>query len=178
MRMKIFDSALLTLSAVALLWASPAFAQSSQDTAKLKIHVEPKQAYIFVDGTAIRHGSHTIQLTPGDHTVSVHNYGYTAKTQKVDLTNGNETKLNVDLAPYGKDVSGPFADIEFKGDPQAAVLLNGNTPTYFVGHVDEFNWDWIGTSASWCNQEPTTSPSGMKATQSGPETSMQEPDRK
>jgi len=143
MRMKLFDSALLTLSAVSLLWANPAVAQSSQDTSKLKIHVEPKQAYIFVDGTAIRHGSHTIRLTPGDHTVSVHNYGYTAKTQKVDLTSGNETKLNVDLVPYGKDVSGPFADIEFKGDPQAAVLLNGNTPAYFVGHVDEFNWDWI-----------------------------------
>ena len=143
MRMKLFVSALLTLSAFALLWAKPAPAQSSQDTAKLKIHVEPRQAYIFVDGKAIRHGSHTIRLTPGDHTVSVHNYGFTAKTQKVDLTSGNQTRLNVDLQPYGKDVSGPFADIEFKGDPQAAVLLNGNTPAYFVGHVDEFNWDWI-----------------------------------
>ncbi|MGB7264881.1 MAG: OmpA family protein, partial [Terracidiphilus sp.] len=78
-----------------------------------------------------------------EHTLSVRNYGYTAKTQQVDLTSGNETKLNLDLQPYGKDVSGPFADIEFKGDPQAAVLLNGKTPAYFVGHVDEFNWDWI-----------------------------------
>ena len=23
------------------------------------------------------------------------------------------------------------------------MLLNGQTPAYFVGHVDEFNWDWI-----------------------------------
>ncbi len=30
-----------------------------------------------------------------------------------------------------------------KGDERAAVLSNGNTPGYFVGHVDEFNWDWI-----------------------------------
>lgn len=143
MRIKPIHLSMLALSFLALVWLSPAIAQSSQDTAKLKIHVEPKQAYIFVDGKAIRHGSHTIRLTPGEHTISVHNYGYTAKTQNVDLTNGNETRLNIDLQPYGKDVSGPFADIEFKGDPQAAVLLNGNTPAYFVGHVDEFNWDWI-----------------------------------
>jgi OmpA family/PEGA domain len=143
MRMKLSVLTLLTLSTFALLWANPALAHSSQDTAKLKIHVEPRQAYIFVDGKAIRHGSHTIRLTAGDHSISVRNYGYTAKTQKVDLTSGNKTRLNVDLQPFGKDVSGPFADIEFKGDPQAAVLLNGNTPAYFVGHVDEFNWDWI-----------------------------------
>ncbi len=23
------------------------------------------------------------------------------------------------------------------------MLANGTTPGYFVGHVDEFNWDWI-----------------------------------
>ncbi len=40
-------------------------------------------------------------------------------------------------------MSGPFADIEIKGDPRAAVLLNGTTPDFFVGHVDEFNWNWI-----------------------------------
>jgi hypothetical protein len=40
-------------------------------------------------------------------------------------------------------VAGPFGDIEFKGHPRAAVLLNGTTPDYFVGHVDEFDWNWI-----------------------------------
>ena len=34
---------------------------------KLKIHVEPKQAYVFVDGKAIRDGSQTIVLASGDH---------------------------------------------------------------------------------------------------------------
>ena len=32
--------------------------------------------------------------------------------------------------------------IEFKPKGKAAVLLNGTTPGYFVGHVDEFNHDW------------------------------------
>ncbi|MGB0082480.1 MAG: OmpA family protein [Terracidiphilus sp.] len=132
----------LALCASALLWFNPAVAQS-QESAKLKVHAQPKQAYLFVDGKAIRAGSHAIDLTPGDHTLSVRNYGYTADTQKVQLNSGNETKLNVDLHPYGDKVSGPFADLEFKGDRQAAVLLNGATPAYFVGRAGEFDWDWL-----------------------------------
>ena len=40
-------------------------------------------------------------------------------------------------------MSGPFGDIELKGHPRAAVLLNGTTPAYFVGHVDEFDNNWL-----------------------------------
>ena len=40
-------------------------------------------------------------------------------------------------------MSGPFGDIELKGHPRAAVLLNGTTPAYFVGHVDEFDNEFI-----------------------------------
>lgn len=143
MRVKWCGFALLALSASVLFWTNPALAQSSEDTGKLKIDVEPKQAYVFVDGKAIRDGSQTIRLAPGAHSVAVHNYGYTAQTQNVQVTAQKETKLNIDLQRYGDKVSGPFADLEFKGDPRAAVLLNGITPAYFVGHVDEFNWDWI-----------------------------------
>ena len=143
MRMNSCELALLALSASALLWMNPALAQSSQDSGKLKIHVEPKQAYVFVDGKAIRDGSQTIRLAPGSHTVAVRNYGFTPQTQNVQVRAQAETKLNVDLQRFGDKVSGPFADLEFKGDPRAAVLLNGTTPAYFVGHVDEFNWDWI-----------------------------------
>jgi OmpA family len=49
----------------------------------------------------------------------------------------------VKLEPAGGTVAGPFGDVQFKGDPRAAVLSNGTTPAYFVGHVDEFDWDWI-----------------------------------
>ncbi len=142
MRMMLSKMSFLALCASALLWLNPAIAQS-QDSAKLKVHAQPKQAYLFVDGKAIRAGSHAIHLTPGDHTISVRNYGYTANTQKVQLTSGNETKLHVDLHLYGGKVSGPFADLEFKGDRQAAVLLNGATPAYFVGRAGEFDWDWL-----------------------------------
>lgn len=130
-------------SAISYLCAVPAFAQSSQETGKLKIHVDPKQAYIFVDGKAIGDGSQKIELAAGDHKVGVYNYGYIAKLQDVRVGAGETTDLRVSLQSSGDVVAGPFADIEFKGDPRAAVLLNGKTPAYFVGHVDEFDWNWI-----------------------------------
>src|SRR6201997_125053 len=142
MRTKSFVIATL-FSAISYLCAVPAFAQSSQETGKLKIHVNPKQAYVFVDGKAIRDGSQTIELAAGDHKVDVYNYGYLAKTENAHIGAGEATDLRVNLQSSGDVVAGPFADIEFKGDPRAAVLLNGQTPKYFVGHVDEFDWNWI-----------------------------------
>jgi hypothetical protein len=133
---------LLTCFLVLSLATSSAAADSGT-TGKLKIHVSPKQAYVFVDGSAIRDGSQTIKLTPGSHEVSVHNYGYTPVTQSVQIESGKTADLNVDLQKSGGEVSGPFGDIELKGYPRAAVLLNGTTPDYFVGHVDEFDWNWI-----------------------------------
>ncbi len=134
----------LIAMAIATLGAVSAFAQSSQATGKLKIHVTPKQAYVFVDGKAIRDGSQTIELTPGSHEIGVDNYGYLPQTKNVDITAGKTTDLDVTLQASGDKVNGPFGDIELKGHPRAAVLLNGSTPSYFVGHVDEFdnNWGW------------------------------------
>lgn len=143
MRMKSFSFTLFVLSVLVLLWINPALAQSSQDSGKLKIHVEPKQAYVFVDGRAIRNGSQAIRLAPGAHSVDVRNYGYTAQAKDVQVSAQNETKLDVDLQRFGDKVTGPFADLEFKGDRHAAVLLNGTTPAYFVGNASEFDWDWI-----------------------------------
>lgn len=142
MRMMFFKVSFPALCALAILWLNPAITQS-QDSTRLKVHAQPKQAYVFVDGKAMQTGSRAIDLTPGDHTITVRNYGYAANTQKAHLTSGNETRLNVDLHPYGGKVSGPFADLEFKGDHQAAVLLNGSTPAYFVGRAGEFDWDWL-----------------------------------
>lgn len=125
------------------LLALPVFARTDQNTGKLRVHVSPKQAYVFVDGKAIRDGSQTITLTRGSHEVSVRNYGYLPNTQVVSIQVGDTTDINVDLQKSGDKVAGPFGDIEFKGHPRAAVLLNGTTPDYFVGHVDEFDWNWI-----------------------------------
>jgi OmpA family/PEGA domain len=129
----------LTLLVALALSATAVFAQDG----KLKVKVTPKQAYVFVDGKAIREGHQTISLSPGKHTVAVVNYGYKIQTQEVNIDSGKTSDLNVTLEAYGGPVSGPYGDIEFHGDPRAAVLSNGTTPGYFVGHVDEFDWDWI-----------------------------------
>lgn len=121
----------------------PIFAQSSIEMGQLKIHVSPKQAYVFVDGKAIRDGSQTIELSEGTHKVGVENYGYIPKIQEVHIGAGEITHLSVALQSSGDMVSGPFADIELKGHPRDAVLLNGSTPAYFVGHVDEFDNNFI-----------------------------------
>ena len=143
MQKKSLFPALLLSCAACIFCVAPAFAQSSSETGKLKIHVAPKQAYVFVDGKAIRDGSQTIVLASGDHKVGIYNYGYLPNLQDVHVGAGETTDLRVTLQSSGDLVAGPFADIEFKGDPRAAVLLNGQTPAYFVGHVDEFDWNWI-----------------------------------
>lgn len=84
-----------------------------------------------------------MKLVAGDHQVGIYNYGYEPKTEDVHIEAGKKLGQNVALQSSGDKVSGPFAEIEFKGNPRAAVLLNGQTPAYFVGHVDEFDWDWI-----------------------------------
>ena len=61
----------------------------------------------------------------------------------MNIEAGKSTPLEVKLDAYGDKVAGPFGDVQFNGDPRAAVLSNGTTPGYFVGHVDEFNNDWI-----------------------------------
>src|SRR6204780_5290552 len=130
---------LFTLAMDIALVATSGFAQDG----KLKIKVTPKQAYVFVDGNAIREGNQSIPLSPGKHTVVVVNYGYKISTQDVTIESGKSTPLEVKLDTQGGTVAGPFGDVELKGDERAAVLSNGNTPGYFVGHVDEFNFDWI-----------------------------------
>jgi hypothetical protein len=143
MQWRLFRPAFLLFSAACFLIVASASAQSSSQDGKLKIHVTPKQAYVFVDGKAIRDGSQTIDLSAGQHKVGVYNYGYQPNVQQVNISAGSTTPLDVKLQSSGDRVSGPFADLEFKGHPRAAVLLNGQTPDYFVGHVDEFDWNWI-----------------------------------
>lgn len=130
---------LLTLMVVMMFCATAGFAQDG----KLKIKVIPKHAYVFVDGKAIRDGSETVSVSPGKHVVAVLNYGYKSSTQDVNIDSGKTTDLNVTLEANGAAVNGPYGQIEFKGgDSHAAVLLNGKTPSYFVGHVGATNHDW------------------------------------
>jgi outer membrane protein OmpA-like peptidoglycan-associated protein len=50
--------------------------------------------------------------------------------------------IKVKLTPVGEIVSGPFGAMTIYGANHKAVLLNGKTPAFFVGHGDEFNNEW------------------------------------
>jgi hypothetical protein len=147
---------LLTLAMAIALFATAGFAQDG----KLKIKVTPAQAYVFVDGNAIREGSHSISLSPGKHTVVVVNYGYKISTQDVTIEAGKSTPLEVKLDAQGDKVAGPYGRIMIEDKPEgkAAVLLNGKKPDYFVGNVDEFNHDW------WWHQELLVPPGTHQVT--------------
>lgn len=132
----------LTLVMAIAFAVNAGFAQEGK-AGKLKIKVTPKQAYVFVDGQAIREGNQSISLSPGKHTVVVVNYGYKMSTQDVTVEAGKSTPLEVKLDQMGGNVAGPYGDLLLEGDPRAAVLANGTTPGYFVGHVDEMNNDWV-----------------------------------
>ena len=134
------------LLAMLLAAAAPAFPRQKQ--AKLKVHVSPRQAYVFLDGAALKQGSCdglfcTIWVDPGEYKVTVRNYGFAPESRKVHLVLGKTTKLNISLKPEGDPVSGPWGRIQIKGPSHAAVLLDGKGPDSFVGYVDEFNNSFI-----------------------------------
>ena len=56
------SSILVLVGFVIFSLATVSAATNSGETGKLKIHVSPKQAYVFVDGSAIRDGSQTIKF--------------------------------------------------------------------------------------------------------------------
>jgi hypothetical protein len=140
---RFFKQVIVFALLILLIGSAAALAQNKATNGILKIHVSPKQAYVFVDDDPIRDGSQAIALAAGKHTVEVRNYGYAPKTQDVEIASGKKNELNVTLEPLGDKVAGPFGDIELKGHPRGAVLLNGKTPGYFVGQVDEFDNNFI-----------------------------------
>ena len=130
----------------AFLLSSGAYAQDTKP-GKLKISVSPKQAYTFIDGKAIGPGNRSIKLDVGTHHLVVANYGYKFVEQDISIDPDHTLPLDIKLEVAGAEVPGPRGRIQIEvgmrraGD--AAVLLNGNKPQYFVGHVDEFNNDII-----------------------------------
>lgn len=122
-------------------------AASAQDVkpGKLKISVHPKQAYTFIDGKAIGPGKRTIKLDVGTHHLVVANYGFKFVERDISIDSHQILPLDIQLEPTAGDVPGPRGRIQLEvgmrraGD--AAVLMNGDKPQYFVGHIDEFNND-------------------------------------
>jgi outer membrane protein OmpA-like peptidoglycan-associated protein len=134
----------------------PCFGQDG----KLVIHVTPKQAYVFVDGRAISEASkhHSLSLSAGDHKIDLANYGYNEASRTVTITAGKTADLDVTLTPVSGTVSGPFGAMTIEGADRDAVLLNGKTPEFFVGHGDEFDHDW------WWKQELVVPPGTYQVT--------------
>jgi outer membrane protein OmpA-like peptidoglycan-associated protein len=133
------------LSITAIVLGTTAYAQ---ETSKLKVSVYPDEAYTFVDGNAIGPGNRTIKLPLGTHNVLVANYGFKFFQKDITMDSGKPTILKVTLDPSGDEVSGPRGRIQLELGPLSlgdagdhAVLLNGKTANYFVGHIDEMNND-------------------------------------
>src|SRR5258708_4898840 len=138
--------AVVKLHCAVLFAAGFAVLVNAQETQKLKVYVYPDEAYTFVDGRAIGPGNRTVKLPLGTHNLIVANYGFKFFQQDVALDSGKPTIVKVNLEPSGSDVPGPFGRIQIElgrlslGDAgDHAVLLNGKTANYFVGHIDEFN---------------------------------------
>lgn len=155
---------LVPLTATVLLLCAGALPILAQD-GKLKIHVTPKQAYAFVDGHA--YGEATIRalyLSPGDHKIDLYNYGYAPASSNVSIAAGQTTKLEVTMTPINTPVPGPVGAMTIEGANRDAVLLNGKTPDFFVGHGDEFNHEW------WWKQELIVPPGTYQVTVLAPVT--------
>lgn len=114
--------------------------KTKADVGKVRVNVSPEEAYIFADGKPYRHRSTTLKLSPGEHTITIYNYGYEPMTMKVNVIAGDNPEIEARLKPSGERVSGPWGRIQIEGAPgDAPVFLNGESQPFFVGHVDEMN---------------------------------------
>jgi outer membrane protein OmpA-like peptidoglycan-associated protein len=138
-----------SLGACVVLFVFASGITSQAEDGQLNIRVTPKQAYVFVDGYGVSEASRYpyLHVSAGEHKVDLRNYGYMTATRTVTITAGRTTKLDVTLTPVLATVNGPFGAMTIEGAGYDAVLLNGKTPDFFVGHGDEFDHDW------WWKQE-------------------------
>jgi len=152
----------VTLLTFVVIFAAGTSAVAQDGT--LRLHVNPKQAYLWVDDRAVSEASKhsSLELSAGEHKIELANYGYTPITRTVTVTAGKTTDLDVTLEKVGDKVSGPFGAIAIKGADRDAVLLNGKTPDFFVGHGDEFNTDFL-----WWKQELVVPPGTYEVTVQG-----------
>jgi outer membrane protein OmpA-like peptidoglycan-associated protein len=134
----------ITVLITIVLFVSLVRVSAAGQDGKLRLHVTPHQAYVFVDGRAISEASkcRNLKLSAGNHKVELVNYGYTPEVHDVVINAGETTDLEASLTAVSSSVSGPFGAITIEGASRKAVLLNGNTPDFFVGHGDEFNHEW------------------------------------
>jgi hypothetical protein len=119
--------------------------RSAKDTGKVKVSVNPEEAYIWVDGKPMSHRSSSLTLPVGEHKIAIYNYGYMPQVHNVTVASGQTKDVEAKLKPIDAKVSGPWGRIQVEGVPgNALVFLNGTTPEFFVGHADEMNNHIIG----------------------------------
>jgi len=123
-----------------LIGTSPKLVQAKEGTAKLRVIVQPVETDVFIDGEHMGDATYdgTLQvpdIAPGEHTVVLRNWGYAPQTFKLNFEAGKATYLEASLDPLPGEVSGPLGQIDVRGRHRAAILLNGKTPGYDVGHA-------------------------------------------
>ena len=120
---------------------------------RIEVRAVPPEAYVYINGTPVGDGTASgdnniivDNLTPGEYSVGIYNYGYKPEERKVTVQEGKTFHIDVDLVREVGPISGPWGRIIMEGPPHAAVFLNGKTPAFLVGHVDEFDKDlgWRG----------------------------------
>jgi peptidoglycan-associated lipoprotein len=118
------------------------------DTGSLRVWAWPAQSEIFVDGhhmgDATWDGMITVhKIAPGAHEVGIYCYGFVPQRYTVTIEAGKTIGLHVKLQAVETPQTGPWGRIKIVGgSARAGVLLNGKTPDYSVGHVDEFNQEF------------------------------------
>lgn len=136
------------MAGLVLLWmGSVAGVMKGADTGKLRVWVWPVQSEIFIDGQhmgdASWDGTITVKkISPGAHEVGIYNYGFVPQRYTVTIEAGKTMGLHVRLQPVETPQTGPWGRIRILKSPRAGVLLNGKTPDYSVGHVDEFDQEF------------------------------------
>jgi len=151
---------LVTVSVSVVLLGFVSSTSANAQEGRLNLRVTPPHAYVFLDGRAIGEASkrHSLKLSAGDHKLELVNYGFVPANRNVTIADGQTTNLEVSLTPVSSSVSGPFGAMTIEGGSRAAVLLNGKTPDFFVGHGDEFNHEW------WWKQELIVPPGKYQVT--------------
>jgi outer membrane protein OmpA-like peptidoglycan-associated protein len=138
--MKVYSQVSRFFLSVALLMLTGGISSLAQN-GKLVFKITPQQAFVFADGRAISESSkiYVLKLSAGEHKIELVNYGYAPLTQTVTITAGKTALLRASLTPVTGTVSGPFGAMTIEGADHKAILLNGKTPAFFVGHGDEFD---------------------------------------
>ncbi|MBI4461579.1 MAG: OmpA family protein [Acidobacteria bacterium] len=135
---------LTAVSVAALLLLAGTVPAAAQD-GTIKVNVKPKTGYVLVDGRPIGQGSQTVRVAPGDHRVQVIRYGRQPFEQSVTVAAGERQNLDVNLAPVGGTVTGPWGRIRLFVNPnRAAIFLNGRTPEFLIGCVGATDGNFLG----------------------------------